>query len=373
MPPLFSTALLLLGALGVSAQSPSTVASSASTASTAASTATGVASAGNETAPATVPQNITVLGEVGAQANGTETPNNATLQSVWSTETSRGTLSQGLTLLQNSSGTAANQSVVGVFVYYDEETAVRNANSSVTTEIPWIAYISCDEPTQAVSVPVNEVNSTISAFGNVTAALPVNATASNGTAVGAASPQANITEGLFAQAEAQGAKGVLLYSAAQQSCSLNLTAHNSTNTSLPVFTTPSRNVANLVNGQFQNVAEEYRYFNASLLNNAAANLSSIVGANAGSNLTAFVLSRPSYYVLARLVPSYAVNDSSNGVVATIGRAPPRSATASVAPGPTNSGGAGTSGASPRPQRSRTALALTGFLVGGLVAAVGVLI
>ncbi|BGP42111.1 hypothetical protein JCM10449v2_006113 [Rhodotorula kratochvilovae] len=378
MARLVTAALLLLSALSASAQSPSSSSaqsSASSSAASAASSATGTSSAGNSTASTapTAPQNVTVFGEVGAQANATETPFNGTMQSVWSTESSRGTLAQGLTLLQNSSGTAANQSVFGVFLYYDEETALRNANASATTEIPWIAYISCDEPTQSVSVPADEAISLAEAFGDAVEVVPVNGTASNGTQ--GMQLQGNVTAGLFAQAEAQGASGVLLYSTTQQSCSLNYTIlGNSTNTSLPIFSTPSRNVANLVISQFQNVAEDHRTFNASLLNAATGNLSAIIGANAGSNLTSFVLSTPSNFILARLVPSYAENDSSNGVVATIGRAPTKSATGSVAPSPTDGGGSGsggTSGASPR--RSRTSLAVTGFVVGGLIAGVGLLV
>ena len=44
----------------------------------------------------------------------------------------------------------------GVFLRYNESTALANANSSTTTSLPWIALISCDSPTtQTVELPAD--------------------------------------------------------------------------------------------------------------------------------------------------------------------------------------------------------------------------
>jgi len=161
--------------------------------------------------------------------------------------------------------------VQGVFLRYNESTALANANSSTTTSLPWIALISCDSPTtQTVELPADTANSTLAVFGNSTTAVPV-----NGTTTGSSEAQANYTASVFGQAQAQGAQAIVLYSVQQQvrplflsslaragsradpaallsqSCSLNFTALNMTNTSLPIWTTPSQNVAQTVVSQFK--------------------------------------------------------------------------------------------------------------------------
>ncbi|GAA5840544.1 hypothetical protein JCM9279_007361 [Rhodotorula babjevae] len=393
MARLAAALVLLATALGVSAQSASSsVGSASSSPSTSGSTsasATSSAGAAASTAAGNVTttgqeqeQNVTLLSTVAAQANSSEVPTNATLQGVWSVDESRGTLTQGMALLQNSTATAQNQSVLGVFLRYNESTALANANSSTTTSIPWIALISCDSPTtQSVELPADTANSTLAVFGNATTAVNGSDSA-NGTTTGSSEAQANYTASVFGQAEAQGAQAIVLYSVLQQSCSLNFTALNMTNTSLPIWTTPSQNVAQTVVSQFNNIAADHRYFNASLLNASAGNLSSLLEANQNANATTLRLSSASYFVLARLAPYYNPNDSNNGVVATIGRNPTAtatqtqtaSATGSVAP--TASGGAGNGGGSSGAAsrfRSTASLAVTGFVVGGLVAGAGLLL
>ena len=100
----------------------------------------------------------------------------------------------------------------GVFLRFNETTALANANSSTTTSLPWIALISCDSPTtQSLELPADTANSTLAVFGNATTAVPVNS-----TAPGSSEAQANFTASVFGQAEAQGAQAIVLYSVQQQ-------------------------------------------------------------------------------------------------------------------------------------------------------------
>lgn len=101
MPRLATALVLLATALGASAQSSSPSSSSSSSGSSASvlsatGTATGTAAAATSSASGTgavgQQQNVTVLGYVGAEASGAELPYNATMQGVWSTEYSKGTL-----------------------------------------------------------------------------------------------------------------------------------------------------------------------------------------------------------------------------------------------------------------------------------------
>ncbi|TNY21149.1 hypothetical protein DMC30DRAFT_436740 [Rhodotorula diobovata] len=390
MPRLATALVLLATALGASAQSSSPSSSSSSSGSSASvlsatGTATGTAAAATSSASGTgavgQQQNVTVLGYVGAEASGAELPYNATMQGVWSTEYSKGTLTQGMALLQNSTATAQNQSVLGVFLRYNESTALSNANASATTSIPWIALISCDSPTQSGELSADSANSTLAAFGNATTAVPVSGTDSANSTSSSTTTQANYTANAFAQAEAQGAQAVLLYSLQQQSCSLNSTALNGTTSSLPIWTTPTQNIAQTVVNQFNNIPSENRYFNASLLNAATGNLTSLIEANQDANASTLRLSSASFFVLARLTPSYDPTDSNNGVVATIGRAPSSvpsqtaSATGSVA-APSSTGGAGgegNGGGSSAAGRGREVV--TGLLVGvgALAAGAGLLL
>ncbi|GJN92549.1 hypothetical protein Rhopal_005579-T1 [Rhodotorula paludigena] len=393
-----TVAAALACAAGISAQSSSSSlsASSSPSASAAAnSTATGTAAA-SDASSSPAASNATLLAQVPAYASADELPMNSTLQSVWSTDRARGTLTQGLTLLQNSTATAQGDAVYGVFVYYNETTAVRNGNQS-STDIPWIAFISCDNAVQSVVLDRAVTNSTEgnSALSNVTtldlgnstvganATAGANSTTPTTTRVTQIEPSANLSTSLFEQAADQGATGIVLYSLQQQTCALNMTAFNSTdNSSLPIFTVPSKHVTDLINGQFASLAEPNRYFNTTLFNNATADLAQIIADQANLNSSSnFVLSSTTNYVLARIAPRYQANDSNNGVVATIGRATPTSASATGSVGtptnaPSNEGGnTQPDNAAPAAlaRRSPASLALTGFVVGALIAGLGLLV
>lgn len=192
--------------------------------------------------------------------------------------------------------------------------------------------------------------------------------------------------------------------AGPQTCALNMTAFNSTdNSSLPIFTVPSKHVTDLINGQFacvacspssrclltfanaqtcRSLAEPNRYFNTTLFNNATADLAQIIADQANLNSSSnFVLSSTTNYVLARIAPRYQANDSNNGVVATIGRATPTSASATGSVGtptnaPSNEGGSTQpDNAAPAvlARRSPASLAVTGFVVGAVIAGLGLLV
>lgn len=133
----------------------------------------------------------------------------------------------------------------------------------------------------------------------------------------------------------------------------------------------------------RNIAQTHRYFNSTLLTASAGNLSSILAdANSGSPASA-VATTVTDFLLARIEPTYDPSDSDNGIVATIGRAPPTaSATSSsgrpaaTGDAPQNNGqGSTTSGAVARGQRrtSKVTLAAVGFTAGALLAGVGLLL
>jgi hypothetical protein len=115
---------------------------------------------------------------------------------------------------------------------------------------------------------------------------------------------------------------------------------------------------------------------------SAGNLSSILAdANNGSPASA-VATTATDFLLARIEPTYDPTDSDNGIVATIGRAPPTaSATSSGRPAATgdasqnNGQGSTTSGAGARGSRrtSKVTLAAVGFTAGALLAGVGLLL
>ncbi|GAA5961942.1 hypothetical protein JCM8115_001619 [Rhodotorula mucilaginosa] len=344
---------------------------SASAISTALAPGTSTTSAANATEQA--PGNVTVEGMVPAFANSTESALNATIQAVWSTDTARGTLTQGLTSLRDE----RNQTIYGVVVQFNETSANLNYSS---TSIPWIAYVSCDSAVQTATVPVvNNANA--------------NVTSTNATAAG---NQTAMSNDLLQQAQDLGAVAVLLYSSQAQSCTLNATllsgnasasAANGTsatsmNMTLPIFSTASQQVANIISEQFGNIAQTHRYFNSTLLTASAGNLSSILAdANNGSPASA-VATTATDFLLARIEPTYDPTDSDNGIVATIGRAPPTaSATSSGRPAATgdasqnNGQGSTTSGAGARGSRrtSKVTLAAVGFTAGALLAGVGLLL
>ncbi|BGP10147.1 hypothetical protein JCM10049v2_006030 [Rhodotorula toruloides] len=354
--------------------SSSLAGSSTSSASAAAATASGAANATSV---------VTVEGLVPAFATGSSSSMNSTIQTGWSTDDARGTMKEGLTLLQNSTGTAENRTVYGVLLYFNETTANQNFTS---TQIPWIAYISCDDAMQNYTMPANSsipaaTNGTVSAGGNSTQTVSV-----------------------LQQAEQLGAKGIVLYSTREQSCMLNYTmlagsmsATNATltnstmanstmanstmaaggnlNGSIPIFSATSQRVAQIIISQFSNVDPNHRYFNSSALSAATANLTAVIPTNGSVNLNV-----PTNFVLAQIVPSYSANDSSNGVVATLSRAQPaptdsttsRSASGS-APSQSASGGPSSGVAKRDGGRSKVSLAATGFLVGGLLGGVGLLL
>ncbi|TKA55759.1 hypothetical protein B0A53_02895 [Rhodotorula sp. CCFEE 5036] len=342
---------------------------SASAISTALAPGTSTTSAANATEQA--PGNVTVEGMVPAFANSTESALNATIQAVWSTDTARGTLTQGLTSLRDE----RNQTIYAV--QFNETSANLNYSS---TSIPWIAYVSCDSAVQTATVPVvNNANA--------------NVTSTNATAAG---NQTAMSNDLLQQAQDLGAVAVLLYSSQAQSCTLNATllsgnasasAANGTsatsmNMTLPIFSTASQQVANIISEQFGNIAQTHRYFNSTLLTASAGNLSSILAdANNGSPASA-VATTATDFLLARIEPTYDPTDSDNGIVATIGRAPPTaSATSSGRPAATgdasqnNGQGSTTSGAGARGSRrtSKVTLAAVGFTAGALLAGVGLLL
>ncbi|BGP02102.1 Epiglycanin [Rhodotorula toruloides ATCC 204091] len=358
--------------------SSSLAGSSTSSASPAAATASGAANATSV---------VTVEGLVPAFATGSSSTMNSTIQTGWSTDDARGTMKEGLTLLQNSTGTAENRTIYGVLLYFNETTANQNFSS---TPIPWIAYISCDDAMQNYTMPENS-------------STPA---ATNGTA--SAGGNSTQTANVLQQAEQLGAKGVVLYSTREQSCMLNytmlagnMTATNATlanstmtnstmanstmvaggnstsfvNGSIPIFSATSQRVAQIIISQFSNVDPNHRYFNSSALSAATANLTAVIPTNGSVNLNV-----PTNFVLAQIVPSYSANDSSNGVVATLSRAQPaptdsttsRSASGS-APSQSATGGPSSGVAKRDGGRSKVSLAVTGFLVGGLLGGMGLLL
>ncbi|BGP34135.1 hypothetical protein JCM10296v2_005950 [Rhodotorula toruloides] len=387
-----ATALSLTCALFASpaaAQSSSPSSSSAPSSSSLASSSTSSASAAAATASgaANATSVVTVEGLVPAFATGSSSTMNSTIQTGWSTDDARGTMKEGLTLLQNSTGTAENRTIYGVLLYFNETTANQNFTS---TQIPWIAYISCDDAMQNHTVPANS-------------STPA---ATNGTA--SAGGNSTQTVNVLQQAESLGAKGVVLYSTREQSCMLNYTmlagnmsATNATltnstmtnstmanstmaaggnstsfiNGSIPIFSATSQRVAQIIISQFSNVDPNHRYFNSSALSAATANLTAVIPTNGSVNLNA-----PTNFVLAQIVPSYSANDSSNGVVATLSRAQPaptdlttsRSASGS-APSQSATGGPSSGVAKRDGGRSKVSLSVTGFLVGGLLGGVGLLL
>ncbi|BGP26536.1 epiglycanin [Rhodotorula toruloides] len=368
------------------AQSPSSTSTSSSASLAGSSTASASAAAATASGAAIATGVVTIEGGVPAFAAGTSSTMNSTIQTGWSTDNARGTMKEGLTLLQNSSGTAENRTVYGVLLYFNETTANQNFTS---TQIPWIAYISCDEAIQNYTMPVTS-----------SSAAPTNGTASAGR-------DPTQTVNVLQQAEQLGAKGIVLYSTREQSCMLNYTmfagnvsATNATltnsttanstlanstmtanvnsmsfvNGSIPIFSSTSQRVAQIIISQFSNIDPNHRYFNSSALSAATANLTAVLPSNGSVNLNI-----PTNYVLAQIVPSYSANDSSNGVVATLSRAQPaptgsspsRSASGS-APSQSSTGGPSSGCVKCDGGRSMVSLAVTSFLVGGLLGGVGLL-
>ncbi|GAA5832818.1 hypothetical protein JCM11251_005775 [Rhodosporidiobolus azoricus] len=339
---------------------------------------------------------------------------NSTVTAVWSTDSGRGTLTQGLTLLQNSTGTAQNQSVYGVVLEFNSTLAV--SNESMRTNIPWIAYISCDDPSAVITQYTDGALSASALPSSATgsAAMPTgtgvagNSTATNGTnPLNSTSVQLQ-TLNLIERAEELGAQAILLYSEAAQSCTLNYTSLNyttfnsssstnsslennstlSTNTtllsnaSIPIFTSPSTEITNIILSQFSNLPSTHSFYNSTLLTESIANLSGIISAATNSSSSAgtggISLSSPTQFLLARILPFYDSTSADNGIVATIGVANPSSqqptATGSNGAQPSQSGDGSNSAMSAREgKRSLVGLAATGLVAGALIAGVGALV
>ncbi|GAA5882450.1 hypothetical protein JCM3774_001124 [Rhodotorula dairenensis] len=379
-----------LGCLALSVSTASAQSSSSTTATATDSPASSVAAAAasGSSAAAAAPSssanstgttigNVTVEGRVPAYANSTQSALNATIQAVWSTDSARGTLTQGLTTLRDE----RNETIYGVMLQFNETTANLNYSS---TAIPWIAYVSCDSAVQTATVP-SALNAT---------AIPANGTSGeNRTA-----PAFNLLQ----QAQDLGAAAVLLFSSQAQSCTLNATlfsgnasmtanatsqglAANATsqaNLTVPIFSTGSKQVADIISQQFGNVPESHRYFNSTLLTASVGNLSSILSSATNGSPEAAVATAVTNFLLGQIVPSYDPTDSSNGVVATIGRAPSSAPpTSSGRPAATggasqNNGAGASSGASARGSqrgRSKVTMAVVGVTAGALLAGVGLLL
>ncbi|GAA5856925.1 hypothetical protein JCM8547_008468 [Rhodosporidiobolus lusitaniae] len=384
---------MLLRSLPLLSLLPLAFAQNSTSASAAVASATGTSSSASPSG--SVSNGTTYKVSLPAYGTSSEGETNATLQAVWSTETGRGTMRQGLTLLQNSTGTAQNESVYGVFLQFNSSLAI--SNESTTTQIPWIAYISCDSSLETVTVSSSSNSTSASATSAATssAAIASSSAVVNGTA--AMNGTAGVMQvELMNRAEELGARAIVLYSESQQSCVLNRTAFNPTTsanssnstvstsqntTTLPIFSTSSP-LTSIISQQFSNLPLAYTYFNSTLLTASTGNLTALLSSVAGNtsssdgvDVSGVTLTSPSDYLLAQLVPSYAESASDNGIVATIGHASPTSSSGPAASGSMGSGGSGGSNAASgrRVGRSRWALAATGFVVGGVIGGVGMLV
>lgn len=273
-----------------------------------------------------------------AYSNATVSEKNSTFLAGWRSDQGQGTLNQGVTLLSNGTGTNNGSTYYGVVVYFNESSAV----NQTSTPVPWIAFVSCDSnpSTQATldlpftangTIAANSTldgmnstvisnstdsltNSTLSGLNATDSSAALNTTTINGV-------NSTYLPDVFNLAAELGASSILLYSEQAESCQVNFTANEMFNNSIPIFGSPSRDVTNqILSSQFANIAEDHRYFNSSLLTSSASNLSTII-----SNPTNNTL--PTQFLIGRLTASFDKNDSSNGVVATIGRAPTSTKTA----------------------------------------------
>ncbi|GAA5960177.1 hypothetical protein JCM21900_000429 [Sporobolomyces salmonicolor] len=281
---------------------------------------------------------------------------NSTIQAGWRTDSGTGTLNQALTLLSNGTGTTPNSSYYGVVVYFNETLAVNQTK----TAVPFIAFVSCDSnPSTRATFNLTSTRDN-STMANATVSAINSTMSSNSTLAGNATVALNSTTivnstfapDLFSLAASLGASSVLLYSERNQSCALNLTALSDFNNTIPIFTSPSSQVTNLmISSQFGNVDSEHQVFNSTLIDTAAANLTAILASNGTNGL-------PTEFLIATISASYK-NDSASGVVATIGRAPTPTSSARVATGTSRSASTQSSGAE---QRSWSGPASLGTLV-----------
>ncbi|GAA5915767.1 hypothetical protein JCM5296_002652 [Sporobolomyces johnsonii] len=281
---------------------------------------------------------------------------NSTIQAGWRTDSGTGTLNQALTLLSNGTDTTPNSSYYGVVVYFNETLAVNQTK----TAVPFIAFVSCDSNPSTRATFNLTSSSNNSTMSNSTVSSLNSTTSLNSTLAGNASLPLNSTTivnstfvpDVFSLAASMGASSVLLYSERNQSCALNRTALSDFNHTIPIFTSPSSQVTNLmISSQFGNVDAEYQVFNSTLIDAAAANLTAIIASNGTNGL-------PTEFLIATISASYK-NDSSSGVVATIGRAPTATSSVRLATGTSRSTSTQSSGAE---QRSWSGPAAVGTLV-----------
>ncbi|GAA5897657.1 uncharacterized protein JCM6883_006771 [Sporobolomyces salmoneus] len=275
-----------------------------------------------------------------AYSNATASERNSTFLAGWRSEQGQGTLNQGVTLLSNGTDTQLNSTYYGIVVYFNETSAV----NQTSTPVPWIAFVSCDsnpstEATLSLPFTVNgtiAANSTLEGSNQTISTLNLTDSTFNATDLSGNSTSRTINgvnetylPDVFSLAAGLGASSVLLYSEQAESCQLNYTANQIFNNSIPIFSSPSREVTNqILSSQFGNIASDHRYFNSTLLTSSASNLSSIIANPSNTSI-------PTQFLIGRLTASFDKNDSSNGVVATIGRAPTSTRTAQ---GTTQTGG-----------------------------------
>ncbi|GAA5961489.1 hypothetical protein JCM3765_003604 [Sporobolomyces pararoseus] len=286
-----------------------------------------------------------------AYSNSTASDKNSTFLAGWRSDQGQGTLNQGVTLLSNGTNTTNGSTYYGVVVYFNETSALNQSS----TPVPWIAFVSCDSnnpSTRATldlpfdtngTIATNSTtgnNSTMSNSTDLTNSTMsgMNSTDSTNTTTTINGVNSTYLPDVFNLAAELGASSILLYSQQAESCQLNFTANAMFNNTIPIFSSPSRDVTDqILSSQFANIDEPYRYFNSSLISSSASNLTSII-----SNPTNNTL--PTRFLIGRLTAAYNKNDSSNGVVATIGRAPTSTRTAQGSaqtggPDPTPSSGA----------------------------------
>lgn len=308
----------------------------------------------------------------------------------------------------------------GVVVYFNE-TSTLNQSS---TPVPWIAFVSCDpdnpstQATLALPFDTNGTVATNSTLENNNSTMTNSTDLTNSTMSEMNSTDSTTTNttttingvnstylpDVFSLAAQLGASSVLLYSQQSEvsfpflsldrltqvltipsSLSVvstqlyrkrNVQQHDSDflfslsrrDRSNPVFSirvSHSRNSSTrslLHNWNTNplpdsNIDESYRYFNSSLISSSASNLTSIISSPNNNTL-------PTRFLIGRLTAAYNKNDSSNGVVATIGRAPTSTRT--------SQGSAQTGGSDPAPSSGAERIfgSTLALLAAGLVVIVG---
>ncbi|BGP57045.1 hypothetical protein JCM8202v2_004683 [Rhodotorula sphaerocarpa] len=300
---------------------------------------------------------VTVQGQVPAYPVSYQQELNATIEAVWSTGEARGVAKQGLSTLLN----VDSSTDYGVVLRFNETTANQNYTSTI---IPWIAYISCDSAYQDYTLPAYEY------------------TGSTTSSSSSSGGDQTVSVDVLQQAQSLGAKAIVLYSTKQSSCHLNDTALygnssdgiSASDLTVPIFTTATQQTAQIILNQFDNVEQKRVFYNSTLLFDSIGNLTSALSAATGGNVANAIDSIITYYVVARITPSYDKGELGNGVVATIAHAPSSTGrTAATGSAAQNSSG-NTSGAERSSRRrSMATLAALGFSAGALLAGVGLLL